>query len=46
VAPSGRLDEATRLVVVAFQRRFRPARVDGLPDRETLARLDGLLALS
>jgi N-acetylmuramoyl-L-alanine amidase len=45
VAPSGRLDEATRLVVVAFQRRFRPARVDGLPDRETLARLDGLLAL-
>jgi N-acetylmuramoyl-L-alanine amidase len=45
VAPSGRLDEATCLVVAAFQRRFRPARVDGLPDRETLARLDGLLAL-
>jgi N-acetylmuramoyl-L-alanine amidase len=45
VAPSGRLDEATRLVVRAFQRRFRPARVDGRPDRATLARLDGLLAL-
>ena len=45
VAQSGRLDEATCLVVAAFQRRFRPARVDGLPDRETLARLDGLLAL-
>ena len=35
---------ATRLVVTAFQRHFRPARVDGVPDRETLARLDGLLA--
>ena len=45
VAPSGRLDEATRLVVAAFQRHFRPARVDGRPDRATLARLDGLLAL-
>jgi N-acetylmuramoyl-L-alanine amidase len=45
LAPSGRLDEATRLVVAAFQRRFRPTRVDGRPDRETLACLDGLLAL-
>jgi N-acetylmuramoyl-L-alanine amidase len=45
VAPSGRLDEPTRLVITAFQRRFRPARVDGRPDRATLARLDGLLAL-
>ncbi|HLT01275.1 MAG TPA: N-acetylmuramoyl-L-alanine amidase [Geminicoccaceae bacterium] len=45
VAPSGRLDEATRLVIAAFQRRFRPGRVDGRPDRATLARLDGLLAL-
>jgi N-acetylmuramoyl-L-alanine amidase len=45
VASSGRLDEATRLVVAAFQRRFRPTRVDGRPDRTTRARLDGLLAL-
>jgi N-acetylmuramoyl-L-alanine amidase len=45
VAPSGRLDEPTRLVVAAFQRHFRPARVDGHPDRATLACLDGLLAL-
>lgn len=45
VAPSGRLDEPTRLVVTAFQRHFRPARVDGHPDRATLACLDGLLAL-
>jgi N-acetylmuramoyl-L-alanine amidase len=44
VPPTGSLDEATRLVVQAFQRRFRPARVDGRPDRATLARLDGLLA--
>jgi N-acetylmuramoyl-L-alanine amidase len=45
VAPSGRLDEATRLVVTAFQRHFRPARIDGRPDQATLARLDGLLGL-
>jgi N-acetylmuramoyl-L-alanine amidase len=45
VVPSGRLDEATRLVVMAFQRHFRPARVDGRPDRATLAQLDGVLAL-
>ena len=45
VARSGRFDAATRLVVTAFQRHFRPARVDGQADRETLARLDGLLQL-
>lgn len=31
--------------LVAFQRRFRSGRVDGELDRQTLARLDGLLAL-
>ena len=41
----GRLDAATRAVVAAFQRHFRPERVDGAPDQATLARLDGLLAL-
>jgi N-acetylmuramoyl-L-alanine amidase len=45
VAQSGQLDEATRVVVTAFQRHFRPARVDGQPDQATLARLDGLLQL-
>ena len=45
VTRSGRLDEATRIVIEAFQRHFRPAQVDGRPDRATLARLDGLLAL-
>jgi N-acetylmuramoyl-L-alanine amidase len=41
----GRLDAATRCVLAAFQRHFRPEWVDGAPDRGTLARLDGLLAL-
>jgi N-acetyl-anhydromuramyl-L-alanine amidase AmpD len=41
----GQLDVATRCVVTALQRHFRPERVDGALDQETLARLDGLLAL-
>jgi N-acetylmuramoyl-L-alanine amidase len=45
VPSHGELDEATRLVITAFQRRFRPACVDGHADAGTLARLDGLLAL-
>ncbi len=44
VAPNGVLDEATRCVLSAFQRHFRPARIDGAPDGETRARLSGLLA--
>jgi N-acetylmuramoyl-L-alanine amidase len=30
--------------VTAFQRHFRPARVDGRADRSTVAALDALLA--
>ena len=44
---SGRHDDATTTIVSAFQRHFRPARVDGVADgstRETLRRL--LAALS
>ncbi len=41
----GRLDRETRLVIAAFQRHFRPERVDGLPDQATRARLDGLLSV-
>jgi N-acetylmuramoyl-L-alanine amidase len=41
----GRRDRATELVIAAFQRHFRPERVDGVADPATLARLDGLLAL-
>jgi N-acetylmuramoyl-L-alanine amidase len=39
----GRLDQATRCVIAAFQRHFRPGRVDGDPDAGTRAQLDGLL---
>lgn len=39
-------DRSTVRRLAAFQRRFRPARVDGELDRQTLARLDGLLALA
>ena len=46
VPRAGALDPATRLVVAAFQRHFRPERVDGAaPIGSTLARRDGLLAL-
>jgi N-acetylmuramoyl-L-alanine amidase len=43
VPSHGRPDETTRLVVAAFQRHFRPRRVDGIADGETAARLDALL---
>jgi N-acetylmuramoyl-L-alanine amidase len=42
-APSGRYDAATATVVTAFQRHWRPARVDGVADGETRARLVHLL---
>jgi N-acetylmuramoyl-L-alanine amidase len=45
VPQTGALDEATRAVVAAFQRHFRPARVDGVPDAGTAARLAALLTL-
>lgn len=41
---TGRYDAETEAVVRAFQRHFRPARVDGVADASTLATLDGLLA--
>jgi N-acetylmuramoyl-L-alanine amidase len=42
-APSGRYDAATATIVTAFQRHWRPARVDGIADGETRARLVHLL---
>jgi len=39
-------DQATSAVVTAFQRHFRPARVDGLADRSTVATLQRLLTAS
>lgn len=44
VPRSAVLDDDTRTVLVAFQRHYRPERVDGLPDAQTLARLAGLSA--
>lgn len=44
VPTSGKYDSATMEVVTAFQRHFRPARVDGIADTSTLATLQALLA--
>lgn len=41
--PSGRFDEATKQVVAAFQRHFRPERVDGVADTSTVITLHGLI---
>lgn len=41
---SGRPDEKTQCVLRAFQRHFRPARVDGRLDLSTLATLEALVA--
>jgi len=42
-APTGRYDDHTRIIVQAFQRHWRPERVDGIADGETRARLVHLL---
>jgi N-acetylmuramoyl-L-alanine amidase len=44
VPTSGVFDTATRDVVTAFQRHFRPARVDGAADPSTISTLHRLLA--
>ena len=41
-----RYDTGTTEIVTAFQRHFRPARVDGLADRSTVATLQRLLTAS
>lgn len=43
VAPDGVYGAVTAAVVTAFQRHFRPARVDGVADGETAARLSALV---
>lgn len=43
VEETGTLDDQTRTVVAAFQRHFRPARVDGLADQSTLETLTALM---
>jgi N-acetylmuramoyl-L-alanine amidase len=39
---SGNLDEQTRSVLSAFQMKYRPANIDGMPDVETAALLEAL----
>jgi N-acetylmuramoyl-L-alanine amidase len=43
IVVDGKFDEMTRDVVTAFQRRFRPARIDGIADLSTLRTLHKLL---
>jgi N-acetylmuramoyl-L-alanine amidase len=43
IEETGSYDEATRDVVTAFQRHFRPARVDGVADPSTLLTLRALI---
>lgn len=44
VQSTGIFDDVTRTVVEAFQRHFRPSRVDGIADAGTSATLENLLA--
>lgn len=44
IAVTGEYDEATRIVVTAFQRHFRPAKVDGVADGSTVRTLRDLIA--
>ena len=43
IEETGSYDDATRDVVTAFQRHFRPARVDGVADASTLLTLRALI---
>jgi N-acetylmuramoyl-L-alanine amidase len=44
IPASGNFDGTTRDVIAAFQRHFRPARVDGVADASTMATIKSLLA--
>ncbi|MBY0563636.1 MAG: N-acetylmuramoyl-L-alanine amidase [Hyphomonadaceae bacterium] len=43
LALTAKLDDPTRFALISFQRRFRPGRIDGKPDEETLALLAALV---
>ena len=43
IGETGRYDDATRQVVTAFQRHFRPARVDGIADPSSFMTLRALV---
>jgi N-acetylmuramoyl-L-alanine amidase len=44
ITPNGNFDAVTQDIVAAFQRHFRPARVDGIADASTVRTLKMLLA--
>jgi N-acetylmuramoyl-L-alanine amidase len=44
VTPNGKFDGPSMEVVTAFQRHFRPERVDGIADASTLSTLQALLS--
>jgi N-acetylmuramoyl-L-alanine amidase len=44
IDPTGVLDDATRQVVIAFQRHFRPRSLEGLLDDETMALIAAVAA--
>lgn len=44
IEPTGLVDAQTEFVVAAFQRHFRPARVDGAIDQSTITTLERLIA--
>jgi N-acetylmuramoyl-L-alanine amidase len=44
IEPTGLVDAQTQFVVAAFQRHFRPARVDGAIDQSTITTLERLIA--
>jgi N-acetylmuramoyl-L-alanine amidase len=44
IPTSGNFDSATRDVIAAFQRHFRPAQVDGVADTSTIATIKALIA--
>lgn len=44
--PNGRYTDETRITVEAFQRHWRPSKVDGIADGETRATLMGVLQLA
>jgi N-acetylmuramoyl-L-alanine amidase len=46
IEATGQFDDRTRIVVEAFQRRFRRSRVDGIADAETQGILQRLLAVT
>jgi N-acetylmuramoyl-L-alanine amidase len=46
IAVTGRADEPTAAGLRAFQRRFRPKRIDGRLDAETFALIEAVLALA